>query len=404
MVELSRRQFLKVGAGGLLGLYVGSRFDGFTQVAEAAIPGGTVDLAAMPKFTTPLLIPPVMPKAGTIKPRAARTRTTTRSPCGSSRSRSCRPGCQRPRCGGTAQSGAPASRGLLLHNAPSLTIEAQAGRPVRVKWINELVDANGKYLPHLLPVDQTLHWANPPGGSTGRDTRPTFTRRPGRTQARCRSSRTCTGRSAWATRATGTRRPGTSRPRRTSPRLRAQGHLVPFLRGARPFEVRRAWGPGFATFQYPNDQRASTDLVPRPRAGHDAAERVRRPRRVLHHPRRARRRRRGQGQHAPASRQCSRSRAQGGRQVPAQQDVLRDPDRHPGPVVQHRRVALLPRHAGVLRRVRGAVHPAHRPLADLEPRVLRQHDHGQRQHLAVPDGGDSAATASASSTAASRGS
>ena len=51
MVELSRRQFLKVGAGGLLGLYVGSRFGGFTQVAEAAIPGGTVDLAAMPKFT-----------------------------------------------------------------------------------------------------------------------------------------------------------------------------------------------------------------------------------------------------------------------------------------------------------------------------------------------------------------
>ena len=33
----------------------------------------------------------------------------------------------------------------------------------------------------------------------------------------------------------------------------------------------------------------------------------------------------------------------------------------------------------------GPVHPGHRPLADLEPRVLRQHDHGQRQHLAVPD-------------------
>ena len=39
--ELSRRQFLKIGGGGLLGLYVGSRLGGFTQVAEAAIPGGT---------------------------------------------------------------------------------------------------------------------------------------------------------------------------------------------------------------------------------------------------------------------------------------------------------------------------------------------------------------------------
>ena len=56
------------------------------------------------------------------------------------------------------------TKGLLLHNAPSLTIEAKASRPVRVKWINELVDANGNYLPHLLPVDPTLHWANPPGG------------------------------------------------------------------------------------------------------------------------------------------------------------------------------------------------------------------------------------------------
>jgi spore coat protein A, manganese oxidase len=48
-------------------------------------------------------------------------------------------------------------------NYPAFSIEAKAGKPVRVKWINQLVDANGNYLPHLLPVDQTLHWANPPG-------------------------------------------------------------------------------------------------------------------------------------------------------------------------------------------------------------------------------------------------
>ncbi len=33
-------------------------------------------------------------------------------------------------------------KGLLIHNAPSLTIEAQANRPVRIKWINDLKDAN----------------------------------------------------------------------------------------------------------------------------------------------------------------------------------------------------------------------------------------------------------------------
>ena len=54
-------------------------------------------------------------------------------------------------------------------NYPAFTIEARYNRPVRVKWVNDLVDGNGNFLPHLLPVDQTLHWANPPGGIAGRD-------------------------------------------------------------------------------------------------------------------------------------------------------------------------------------------------------------------------------------------
>src|SRR4030095_5719766 len=55
-------------------------------------------------------------------------------------------------------------------NYPAFTIEAKWTAPVRVKWINQLVDASGNYLPHLLPIDQTLHWANPPGGTGGTDT------------------------------------------------------------------------------------------------------------------------------------------------------------------------------------------------------------------------------------------
>jgi len=56
-------------------------------------------------------------------------------------------------------------------NYPAFTIEALADRKVSVEWRNELIDANGNFLPHLLPVDQTLHWANPPGGKNGRDRR-----------------------------------------------------------------------------------------------------------------------------------------------------------------------------------------------------------------------------------------
>lgn len=63
-------------------------------------------------------------------------------------------------------------------NYPSFTIEAKWRRPVRVKWLNELVRdpvdcfytpggptqaGSCNYLPHLLPIDQTLHWANPVG-------------------------------------------------------------------------------------------------------------------------------------------------------------------------------------------------------------------------------------------------
>ena len=64
-------------------------------------------------------------------------------------------------------------------NYPAFTLEATRGVPVTVTWRNELVDAVGNFLPHLLPVDPTLHWANPPGGETGRDSRPTFATTPG---------------------------------------------------------------------------------------------------------------------------------------------------------------------------------------------------------------------------------
>jgi len=66
-----------------------------------------------------------------------------------------------------------AQNGPQIFNAPSLTIEARWNKPVRVKWTNELVDDTGAYVSHILPVDQTLHWANPPGGDTGKDTRGT---------------------------------------------------------------------------------------------------------------------------------------------------------------------------------------------------------------------------------------
>jgi hypothetical protein len=62
---LTRRQFLKIGAAGA-GLFLTSKMGGSVRIAYAQIPGGTLDPLSVTKFVTPLLIPPVMPRAGTI--------------------------------------------------------------------------------------------------------------------------------------------------------------------------------------------------------------------------------------------------------------------------------------------------------------------------------------------------
>ncbi|MEV0458920.1 multicopper oxidase family protein [Catellatospora methionotrophica] len=63
---------------------------------------------------------------------------------------------------------------------PARTIEARADRPVEVTWINGLIDAKGRARPHLLPVDPTLHWANPAGGAGHQDMPAHFTATPPR--------------------------------------------------------------------------------------------------------------------------------------------------------------------------------------------------------------------------------
>ena len=130
------------------------------------------------------------------------------------------------------------------------------GRPVRVKWINELVEPNGDFRPHLLPIDQTLHWANPPGGARGRDGH-------GSDQAPYRgpvpivthlhgghSSEESDGYpEAWYLPHARNIPPGYARTGslyRTSSRRRRSAALG------------QAWTPGSAVFQYDNDQRATT--------------------------------------------------------------------------------------------------------------------------------------------------
>ncbi|MDH5247186.1 MAG: twin-arginine translocation signal domain-containing protein, partial [Betaproteobacteria bacterium] len=150
---LNRRGFLKYTGGTTLALFAYNKFG--VREAVAAIPGGTLDPATIPKFVTPMLIPPVMPRAGTIKLKGGKNADYYEISMKQFPQQILPAGLPATTVWGYGAVVAADKRGLLVHNAPSLTIEAQAGRPVRVKWINDLKDANGNYLPHLLPVDPT---------------------------------------------------------------------------------------------------------------------------------------------------------------------------------------------------------------------------------------------------------
>ena len=158
--------------------------DAAADVADASVPipgtlpGGTLDPTAIPKYVTPLVLPPVMHPSGepdtyriaarqfkqqilpgglwnTFNGRHDAYPATTVWGYGPEAD----PVPDSSRLGG-APGIAPAPNSQFSY--PGYTIETRAHVPVRVRWINSLVDAHGNYLRHLLPVDQTLVWANPP--------------------------------------------------------------------------------------------------------------------------------------------------------------------------------------------------------------------------------------------------
>jgi spore coat protein A len=48
-----------------------------------------------------------------------------------------------------------------VSSMPGPTFEVVQGIPTQVEWVNSLVDASGKPLPEMFPVDPTIMWANP---------------------------------------------------------------------------------------------------------------------------------------------------------------------------------------------------------------------------------------------------
>ena len=243
---ISRRQFLR--AGGVAGAGLLIPWKGGLRPVFAAMPGGSLDPTSITKYQTPLIIPPAMPKTGKIGAAdyyeiAVRQFQQQILPSGLPKT-------------------TVWSYGSVNHpatfNYPAFTIEAKFEIPVRVKWINGLVYSSGNFLPHLLPVDPTLHWANPPGGTAGRDMHPIFTSTPGpytgpvpivtHLHGGHNAQESDGFAEAWFLPA------ADNIPRGFA----TEGTWYDFFRSEFQNKFGETWEPGTATFQYENDQRAGT--------------------------------------------------------------------------------------------------------------------------------------------------
>lgn len=254
---IHRRSFIKYVSGtGFMCFFAGP--GGVRSALAQPVPGGTLDPLSISKYMTPMLIPPVMPPAGEAKVQdgndidyyeiAVRQSSQQILPSGL-------PATTVWSYGPNPEQGWKSA----LFNSPALTIEAEWGRPVRVKWINELMGRNGKFLPHLLPVDPTLHWANPPGGEAGRDSRPSFPSTPGRYTGPVPIVTHLHGSVGVGDESDGYAEAWFLPDARNIPEGYAiEGTWYDFFAAKARARFGAAWSPGSATFQYPNDERAST--------------------------------------------------------------------------------------------------------------------------------------------------
>jgi len=159
--KMTRRQVLKAGMIGAAGLLVPWQLK-LQKAFAAYVANNTLNPLDVTKYEAPMVIPPAMPTTkGSNKSKdmykiAVRQFGQQILPTGDG-------------FGPTTVW----SYGSIDHtgtfNYPAFTIEATWNKTTQVQWRNELVDAMKNPLPHLLPVDPTLHWANPIGA---RDTRP----------------------------------------------------------------------------------------------------------------------------------------------------------------------------------------------------------------------------------------
>jgi len=247
---ITRRDFLKLSGAGTLATYVATHGK-FLLRALAQIPGGSLAPGDVAKYTLPLVKPPAMPLSKGSNKKRDKYKIAVRQFTQRILSLP-HPETTVWSYGSTDFPGTVAQGGTF--NYPAFTIEATWNKSTKVQWLNELVDANGNFLPHLLPIDQTLHWANPPGGLAGRDKRPIFATTPG----------PYTGPVPMVTHVHGAHTNEDSDGYAEAWYLPNALNIPAGYATTGTFydyftnKYAHLWAPGTASFMYPNDQRATT--------------------------------------------------------------------------------------------------------------------------------------------------
>jgi spore coat protein A len=248
--SISRRQFMQYGAAAGAGLVMW-RFGGGRAWAQPD-GGGLLDPLSIPKYVTPLVIPPAMPRTKRLPQVRGRSIDYYEIAVRQFRQQILPSGLG---LGPTKVW----SYGSVNHpgsfNYPAFTVEAEWRTPVRVKWINGLVTPSGDFRPHLLAVDQTLHWANPPGGPASRD-------------GHGSDHMPYTGPVPMVTHLHGGHNSQQSdgypeawylpKARNIPAGYARVGSLYRTFQAEAQRTLGQAWTPGTAVFQYDNDQRAAT--------------------------------------------------------------------------------------------------------------------------------------------------
>jgi bilirubin oxidase len=217
-------------------------FTAVTSFAKAGgvLPGGSLDPTKIIKYVRPLTIPPVMPKTAQDDAKDYYEIAVRQF------EQEVAPGLM------TAVWGYGSVTDPKSFSYPAYTIEASYNKPVRVKWINDLKNKNGKYLQHLLPIDQTLHWANPTTGPDLAGLDPTRYLGPVPMVPHLHGAHVTQESDgypeAWFLPAASNIPAGYA----------AVGSRYDQFKSEAEMAYGQTWEPGTAVYQYPNDQRAAT--------------------------------------------------------------------------------------------------------------------------------------------------